>query len=106
MSGTLPPFSVAVPESGHTLAKFLRSRLHELQPSWKDVRALIEGRRVKVGHTVVTDPARRVKEGEVIELLGKSVPRPKGASAESLVIRHLDDHVVVVEKTAGMNTVR
>jgi 23S rRNA pseudouridine1911/1915/1917 synthase len=102
----IPPFPVAVPEAEHTLAKVLRSRLHESLPSWAQVKALIEGRRVKVGNAVVTDPARRVHEGEVIELLAKPVPRPKGASAESLVIRHLDDHVVVVEKTAGMNTVR
>src|SRR5919205_964975 len=99
-------FSVSVPESKHTLAKVLRSRLHESLPSWNQVKALIEGQRVKVGNAVVTDPARRVTEGEVIELLAKPVPRPKGASAEGLVIRHLDDHVVVVEKTSGMNTVR
>lgn len=99
-------FPVAVPEAEHTLAKVLRSRLHESLPSWAQVKSLIEGRRVKVGHALCTDPARRVHEGEVIELLAKPVPRPKGASAEQLVIRYLDDHVVVVEKTAGMNTVR
>lgn len=103
---SLPPFTVAVPEAGHTLAKVLRSRLHESQPSWTDVRSLITGRRVKVGDSLCTDPARRLKEGELVELLEKSVHRPKAATTDGLVIRHLDDHVVVVEKPAGVNTVR
>src|SRR5688572_33368139 len=102
----LPSFPVVAAEAGHTLAKVLRSRLHELQPSWNDVRALITGRRVKVGDALATDPARRLKEGEVVELLGKSVHRPKTATTEGLVVRHLDDHVVVVEKPSGVNTVR
>ena len=103
---TLPPFTVAVVETGHTLAKVLRSRLHESQPSWADVRKLIETRRVKVGDSVCTDSARRLSEGELVTLLDKPVHRPKTATPEGLVIRHLDDHVVVVEKPAGMNTVR
>ncbi len=99
-------FTVLPAEAGHTLAKVLRSRLHEHQPSWNDVRALITGRRVKVGDALATDPARRLKEGEVVELLPKPVPRPKAATPEGLVVRHLDEHVVVVEKPPGVNTVR
>lgn len=100
------PFPVSAPEAGHTLAKVLRSRLHESQPSWNDVRALITGRRVKVGDSLCTDPARRLKEGEVVELLAKPVHRPKTATPEGLVVRHLDEHVIVVEKPAGVNSVR
>jgi 23S rRNA pseudouridine1911/1915/1917 synthase len=105
----MPPFThftIAAPEDGHTLAKVLRSRLHESQPSWADVRRLIESRRVKVGDAVCTDPARRLKEGERVELLATPVPAPRGASADDLVVRHLDEHVVVVEKASGINTVR
>lgn len=102
----LEPFTALPAEGGHTLAKVLRSRLHEHQPSWSDVRALITGRRVKVGDSLATDPARRLKEGEVVELLSKPVHRPRTATAEGLVVRHLDDHVVVVEKPPGINTVR
>jgi 23S rRNA pseudouridine1911/1915/1917 synthase len=99
-------FTVTPPEAGHTLAKVLRSRLHEAQPSWNDVRALVTGRRVKVGDSLCTDPARRLKEGEVVELLAKPVHRPKTATPEGLVVRHLDDHVIVVEKPPGVNSVR
>jgi 23S rRNA pseudouridine1911/1915/1917 synthase len=102
----LPPFDVLPAEAGHTLAKVLRSRLHERQPSWNEVRSLITGRRVKVGDALATDPARRLREGEVVELLAKPVPRPRTATPEGLVVRHLDEHVVVVEKPAGVNTVR
>src|SRR5688500_2156563 len=102
----LPPFAVAAPEDGHTLAKVLRSRLHESQPSWAQVRAWIEGRRVKVGDAVCTDPARRLKEGDRVEFLVRAVAVLRGATADDHVIRHLDEHVVVVEKAAGINTVR
>src|SRR5579883_938365 len=102
----LPPFAVVAAEEGHTLAKVLRSRLHEGQPSWADVRKLIEARRVTVGDSVCTDPARRLKEGEQVKLLAKAVAQPRGSTPGDLVVRHLDDHVVVVEKASGINTVR
>lgn len=103
---TLPPFTVVGAEAGHTLAKVLRSRMHESQPSWADVRKVIEGRRVKVGDSICTDSARRLSEGELVTLLDNPAHRPRTATPDGLVIRHLDDHVVVVEKPAGMNTVR
>lgn len=106
MTPQLEPFEVAANETGHTLAKVLRSRLHEFQLSWNQVRDLITNRRVKVGDALSTDPARRLKEGERVELLTKAVHRPKSATTEGLVIRHLDEHVVVVEKPSGVNTVR
>lgn len=103
---THPPFHILGAEEGHTLAKVLRSRLHESQPSWATVKSLIETRRVQVGDSLCTDAARRVKEGELVVLLAHSAHRPKQATPDGLVIRHLDEHVVVVEKAAGINTVR
>ncbi len=102
----LPPFTVIAPEAEHTLAKVLRSRLHVHQPSWSDVKALIENRRVKIGDTVCADAARRVREGEIIELLIRPASASRNAVADTLVIRHLDDHVVVVEKPTGISSVR
>src|SRR5437870_6117479 len=104
MSTLLPPFTVSAPESGHTLAKVLRSRLGG--PSWTEVRKLIAARRVKVGDAICSDDARRLKENEVVVLLEHPKPLPRAAHPERLVIRHLDEHVVVVEKPAGVNTVR
>lgn len=104
MSIPLSPFAVSPPEAGHTLAKVLRSRLGG--PSWTDVRKLIAARRVKVGDAICSDDARRLKENEVVVLLEHPKPLPRVAHPERLVIRHLDDHVVVVEKPAGVNSVR
>lgn len=104
MSLALPPFTVAPQEAGFTLAKVLRSRLGG--PSWGEVRKLIAARRVKVGDAVCSDEARRLKEDEVVVVLEHPKPLPKTAHPERLVVRHLDEHVVVVEKPAGVNTVR
>ena len=41
----------------------------------------------------------RVKEGESVELLSR--PLPKLPAQDDIVIRHLDEHIVVVEKPAG-----
>jgi 23S rRNA pseudouridine1911/1915/1917 synthase len=100
----LPPFAVTPQEAGHTLAKVLRSRLGG--PSWGEVRKLIAARRVVVGDAVSSDEARRLKEGEVVTLLEHPKPLPRTAHPERLAVRHLDDHVVVVEKPPGVNTVR
>ncbi len=47
---------------------------------------------------------RRLKEGETVELLACPAPRPR--HVESVVIRYLDAHIVVVEKPPGMSTMR
>lgn len=99
-------FHVIDAEAGHTLAKVLRSRLHESQPSWTDVKNLCVNRRVKVNDTVSVDPTRRLKVGEKVEFLPHPVPAPKGITPTDLPVRFLDDHVVVVEKAAGINSVR
>jgi 23S rRNA pseudouridine1911/1915/1917 synthase len=104
MATALPPFTVAPQETGHTLAKVLRSRLGG--PSWTAVRKLIAARRVKVGDSICSDHARRLKENEVVVLLDHPKPLPRVAHPDRLVVRHLDDHVVVVEKPAGVNTIR
>jgi 23S rRNA pseudouridine1911/1915/1917 synthase len=104
MSFTLAPFTVTPQEAGHTLAKVLRSRLNG--PSWTDVRKLIAARRVKVGEAICSDDARRLKENEVVVLLEHPKPLPRAAHPDRLVVRHLDEHVVVVEKPSGVNTVR
>src|SRR6266566_2865596 len=97
-------FTVAPQEAGHTLAKVLRSRLGG--PSWTAVRKLIAARRVKVGDAICSDAARRLKENEIVVLLAHPKRLPRVAHPERLVIRHLDEHVVVVEKPSGVNTVR
>src|SRR5262249_13599468 len=94
---------IAPEQAGWTLAAVVRAR--RPGQSWKQVRQHIHSRRVKIGDEICLDPARRLKDGEVITLLLHSVPIPR-AMREPLVIRHLDEHVVVVEKPSGISTVR
>src|SRR4051812_34108711 len=99
---SLPPFPVSLDQAGATLAAVLRARLPG--QSWNQVRRLIETRRVNVLGELCLDPARRVKAGDLVELLAVPAPRPR--VQEALVVRYLDQHVVVVEKPSGVSTVR
>lgn len=98
-------FSCQISESfaGQTLAATLRAQIPGL--SWSKIRQHIAARRVQINGELCLDPARRLKAGDTVTLLGESAPIPP-AHAEPLVIRHLDEHIVVVEKPAGINTVR
>jgi len=96
------PISIAPEHAGATLAAVLRRQLPG--QSWSQVRRLIALRRARVNGEVCLDPARRLKEGETLELLARPEPIPRDRG--DLVIRHLDVHVVIVEKPAGVCTVR
>jgi 23S rRNA pseudouridine1911/1915/1917 synthase len=102
MSFVFEPSSVSGGQAGLTLAALLRQRLPG--QSWNQVRRLIATRRARVNGELCLDPARRLKEGETVELLARPAARPR--PYERVTIRHLDEHLVVVEKPAGINTVR
>ena len=75
------------------LAGFSRSRLKNL----------VESGQVSLGGATVTDPAMRVKPGQVFIL---AVPSPETASPEpqamELDIRFEDEHLLVLDKPAGL----
>jgi 23S rRNA pseudouridine1911/1915/1917 synthase len=101
----MPPSTTVTIQSeqvGLTLAALLRGLLPG--QSWSEVRRLIETRRVRVNGDLCLDPARRLKEGETVELLGRPLPAPR--HEENIRVRHLDEHLVVVEKPSGLNSVR
>jgi 23S rRNA pseudouridine1911/1915/1917 synthase len=88
--------------AGVTLAAILRKRFPEC--SWSAVRHLVAARRVRVNSDLCLDPARRLKAGDIVEFLQQSLPKLQ--AHDDIVIRHLDRHLVVVEKPAGIPTVR
>jgi 23S rRNA pseudouridine1911/1915/1917 synthase len=88
-------------QSNLTLAALLR--LHLPGQSWNAVRSLVAARRVRVGGDLCLDPARRLKAGEEVHIAEESAP-PR--TPHRVTIRHLDEHVVVVEKPSGLSTVR
>jgi 23S rRNA pseudouridine1911/1915/1917 synthase len=101
MSST-PPFTVPAEHAQKTLAGLLRVLLPD--QSWSQVRRLVETRRARVNGELCLDPARRLKEGETVEVLARPAPRPR--QQEAVIVRHLDELVEVVEKPSGVNTVR
>jgi 23S rRNA pseudouridine1911/1915/1917 synthase len=95
-------FAVTAETAGQTLAAGLRRWLPG--QSWSQVRHLVQVRRIRINGELVLDPARRLAAEQTVELLSRSTPPPR--QHEALVLRHLDSHVVVVEKPSGLSTVR
>ncbi len=82
-------FTIPPDQAGLTLAAVLRARQPGL--SW-------------LNGELILDPARRVREGDVVEWRGESAP--KSRAGDAIVLRHLDEQIVVAEKPAGIPTVR
>lgn len=102
MNESLAPFPLPPEQAGLTLAALLRQHLPG--QSWNQVRRLIAARRARVNGELCLDPARRLKQGETVELLAAPAAKPR--QEEAIVVRHLDEHLVVVEKPSGIPTVR
>jgi 23S rRNA pseudouridine1911/1915/1917 synthase len=98
-------FLIGAPESGRTLVNVLRAR-HSL--SWSDARRLVRERRVCLDGQPCTDPTRRVRQGQRLELRepGPKADRQGTPEPGQPVVRHVDDQLVVVEKPAGLTTMR
>lgn len=68
----------------------------------------LQQRQIKICGGICVDPQRRVKLGQFIQLDAK-LPAPKSklpALAKQIIVRFVDEHVIVVEKPAGLTTVR
>lgn len=93
---------VTAADRGVTLAAFLRQRLGGA--SWSRAQKLVRGRHVLIHGNICTDPARRLREGEVVKLLEAAAPKLPGSGDVRVV--HVDDDVVVVDKPPGVTTTR
>jgi 23S rRNA pseudouridine1911/1915/1917 synthase len=93
---TVPPEFV-----GKTLAAALRKLAGNL--SWSDARRLIHKRFVRVNSTYCLDDTRRLKINDRIELLPHSTRAPQ---KHDVPIVHRDEHLVIVEKPPGLQTLR
>lgn len=96
-------FHVLAEQASQTLASALRGWLGQ-SPSWSDVRRLVRNRQVQIDGNLCLDAERRLKPHEVVRVL----PHPAAAPPreDDVRIRYLDAHLVVVEKPAGMTSVR
>lgn len=95
-------FEVDDQRGSATLAAALRAWLPG--QSWSQIKKLVATRRVKVNEVLCLNAARRLASGDKVEVArdaDKPVPRE-----ESIELRYVDPHVVVVVKPAGINSVR
>lgn len=109
-------FVVGRRERGQAVGAALCSRF---SLSWPAVRKLVEQQSVRIGGQICQNPSRRLNAGErVVVVVPKEQPRkaddhPKKAAVPAkprnvpkITIRFQDAHVVVVEKPAGLTTMR
>jgi 23S rRNA pseudouridine1911/1915/1917 synthase len=92
-------FTVGRREAGRSLADFLSGRL---QVPRAQVSKLVRDRQVRLAGSVCRDPGRRLEPGQRIAVEEADQP----ASAMPAVLVHLDEQIVVVDKPAGLTTVR
>ncbi len=95
-------FRVQARQVNHTIGAALREWLPG--KSWSEVKRLLSRRHVTVSGNLCLDEGRRLKEDEVVKLLVHPAASPP--KQEDIRIRFLDAHLVVVEKPAGMTTLR
>jgi 23S rRNA pseudouridine1911/1915/1917 synthase len=81
--------------------------LKEAHPgaSWNDVRKLVRTGKVTVDGVVVTDAVAEVRVGAVIAVRMTARVREVAAPVTRDMLVHVDTHVVVVQKPAGVATV-
>jgi 23S rRNA pseudouridine1911/1915/1917 synthase len=95
-------FHVGPDEKSPTLAAALRRWLPK--QSWTAVRKLIEARQVLINGNLCLDAGRRLQPEEVVKLL--PVPAAELPKEHDVRVQYLDDHVIVVDKPAGVTTNR
>jgi 23S rRNA pseudouridine1911/1915/1917 synthase len=95
-------FHVTDRESRATLVTALRQWLPD--QSWRQLRRLVLSRRVQVNGNLCLDDGRRLAVGEVVRVLPH--PQSPPPREDDIRIHFVDAHVVVVDKPAGMTTLR
>jgi 23S rRNA pseudouridine1911/1915/1917 synthase len=100
---------ITAEESGQTLAAVVRARG---KLSWSAAKRLIQQGRVLLAGQVCRAIDRRTRTGQRVEINEQSHPKTgkpavlSVGSGAGIVIRHADADVVVVEKPAGLTTMR
>jgi 23S rRNA pseudouridine1911/1915/1917 synthase len=87
---------------GQSLAAALKRLLP--QKSWSEVKRLIANRHVQVNGNLSVDEGRRMKANDVVKVFEQPKAPPPGA--QDVRVRYIDEHLVVVEKPAGVTTLR
>jgi len=99
-------YAIAEADIGQTLAAVLKQigPFESFGESWGESRRLILNRHVQVNGNLCLDPSRRLTVKDTLKIWKTALPKP--VSAESLKLVHVDDEIIVVEKPAGITSVR
>lgn len=94
-------FHLQPQHAGETLAGVLKQLLPKT--SWGQTQQWVRQRHVQVNGNLCLDPARRVTEKDVLKLWREPLAKP--VTAQQLKLPYLDEHLLVVEKPAGITSV-
>jgi 23S rRNA pseudouridine1911/1915/1917 synthase len=103
---TTRTLTVSRTEAGRTVADWLRARLALSRAA---VVKLLQERKVRVAGAPCSNPGWKLRAGQRVEVQLPSVSSEsnvKKKSGPSPIIRHLDDDLIVVDKPAGLTTMR
>ncbi len=95
-------FHVSAADKHPTLAAALRHWLPK--QSWSQIKRLIELRHVLINGNLCLDAGRRLQANEVVKLLSQPAVAPP--KEHDVRVQYLDEHVIVVDKPAGVTTNR
>ena len=101
-SPTYETYAISETDSGQTLAAVLK-KLSSVE-SWGESRRLVINRHVQVNGNLCLDPSRRLTSKDTLKIWKTALPKP--VSADSLKLVFVDDEIIVVEKPAGITSVR
>jgi 23S rRNA pseudouridine1911/1915/1917 synthase len=98
--------AVVPPELQGPLDRVVRALfpVAEQRASWGTARAWIAAGKVRIGGTVVTEATARVRAGAEVSL-HEQARAPRAAEITDDAVVHVDAHLVVVAKPAGVSTV-
>jgi 23S rRNA pseudouridine1911/1915/1917 synthase len=102
MAAAARTFHVRPVLDGQSLASALKRLLP--RQSWSEIKRLIASRHVQVNGNVSVDEGRRLKAGDVVKVF--EAPRAAPPTEQDVRVRFMDEHLVVVEKPAGVTTLR
>ena len=101
-SGDATVYHLSDEHDGETIAAVLKRLQHPA--SWNQVKKAIASRHVQINGNLCVDEARRVSGKDVVKVFREPLPKP--TSASDLRIVFVDDHLLVIEKPAGITSVR
>jgi 23S rRNA pseudouridine1911/1915/1917 synthase len=95
-------YHISAELAGKSLSQALKRILSE--KSWNEVKRLIAGRHVQVNGNLCLDETRKLTAKDVVKVWEHPLAKP--ADERDVKIVYVDEHLVVIEKPAGVTTLR